>query len=103
VRGSARLRDLLARIDDPVELARLVVTSPSSRVRQSAAAAIDDPAQLHALLPRVRGKDKSVYKLIKQKCDALVADRRRTEAAALEAATLCASLERHGARAHDAL
>ena len=93
---------VLARIDDPAALARLAVDGPSSRVRQAAAAAIDDPAQLHELLPRVRGKDKAVYKLIKQKCDAL--DRRasaRRKNAAREAADLCASLERHGTRAHD--
>ena len=70
-----RLGQVLAGIDDPAALATLVTDGPSSRVRQSAAAAIDDPTQLHDLLPRVRGKDKAVYKLIKQKCDALTAER----------------------------
>jgi hypothetical protein len=98
-----RVRQLLARIDDPAALARLAIDGPSSRVRQSAAAAIVDPAQLHELLPRVRGKDKSVYKLIKQKCDALNAEQRKAEAAAREVTDLCASLERHSTRAHDSL
>jgi hypothetical protein len=98
-----RLRQALARIDDPAELARLVVEGPSSRVRQSAAAAIDDPAQLHDLLPRVRGKDKTVYKLIKQKCDALVAEQRKAEQSVREATALCALLEQHGAKTHDPL
>ena len=98
-----RAGQVLARIDDPTVLAKLAVEGPSSRVRQSAAAAIDDPAQLHELLPRVRGKDKSVYRLIKQKCDALIAERRKAEEAAREAEALCASLERHGTRAHDSL
>ena len=97
-----RLRDVLARIDDPAELARLVVEGPTSRVRQSAAAAIDDPAQWKALLPQVRGKDKAVYKLIKQKSDALIAERRKAEELAREADALCASLEQHSTRAHDA-
>ena len=100
---ATRLHEVLARIDDPAELATLVVASPSSRVRQAAAALIDDPAQLHELLPRVRGKDKSVYKIIKQKCDALVAVQREADAAAREATAVCASLERHGARTHDPL
>jgi hypothetical protein len=98
-----RLRQVLARIDDPAVLARLVIEGPSSRVRQSAAAAIDDPAQLHDLLQRVRGKDKTVYRLIKQKCDALIAERRKAEQSAREATGLCASLEQHGARTHDPL
>ena len=102
-KNPAYLDQLLARTTDPAELARLAVEGPSSRVRQSAAAAIDDPAQLHDLLPRLRGKDKSVYKLIKQKCDALVAGQRRIEETAREAEALCASLERHSVKAHDAL
>jgi hypothetical protein len=89
------LRHVLARIDDPAVLARLVVEGPSIRVRQAAAAAIDDPAHLHDLLPRVRGKDKTVYRLIKQKCDALAAERRRAEEFARHATALCESLERH--------
>ncbi len=100
---ASRLREVLARIDDPAELARLVVEGPSSRVRQAAAAGIEDPARLHELLPRVRGKDKSVYKLIKQKCDVLVAAQRQADEVARESVVVCESLERHGARAHDPL
>ncbi|MGB5103158.1 MAG: DUF349 domain-containing protein [Steroidobacteraceae bacterium] len=88
-------------IDDPAVLATLVLEAPSSRVRQSAATAIVDPAQLHELLPRVRGKDKSVYRIIRQKCDALIAEQRRAEEFAREAAALSASLEELGARVHD--
>ena len=68
------LRQVLDRVDDPAVLATLAVDGPTSRVRQSAAAAIDDPEQLHEVLQRVRGKDKTVYRIIKQKCDALTAD-----------------------------
>jgi hypothetical protein len=100
---STRMLEVLARIDDPAELASLVVESPSSRVRQAAAAAIDDPAWLHDLLPRVRGRDKTVYKLIRQKCDALIAAQRKADDVARETAAVCASLERHGARSHDPL
>ena len=98
-----RLGRVLARIDDTAVLAKLVTDGSSSRVRQLAAAAIDDPVQLHDLLPRVRGKDKSVYKLIKQKCDALAAATREAEEYAREVTELCASLERHSTRAHDAV
>ncbi len=98
-----RLRQVLAHIDDPAELARLAVEGPSSRVRQSAAAALDDPAQLHDVLPRVRGKDKTVYRIIRQKCDALIAEQRKVEEAARESTALCESLERHSTRTHDPL
>ena len=96
-----RLDQLLSRIDDPAVLANLATDGPSSRVRQLAAAGIDDPAQLHDLLPRVRGKDKSVYKLVRQKCDALAAAERKTEEYARNVTALCASLERHSTKGHD--
>ena len=96
-----RLNHALARIDDPALLASLVVDSPSSRVRQSAAAAIIDPAQLHELLPRLRGKDKTAYKLIRQKCDVLLAEQRKAEQSARETTAFCESLEQHGEKPHD--
>ena len=102
-KDSDRLSQLLASIDDPAVLARLVVDGPSSRLRQSAAAVLDDPAQLHDVLHQVRGKDKAAYRLVKQKCDALVADRRKAEEFASEAAASCASLEQHSTRPHDPL
>ncbi len=97
-----RLRQALARVEDPTEIARLAVEGPSSRVRQAAASLIDDPAQWQALLPRVRDKDKAVYKLLKHKHDARVAEQRQAEESAREATALCASIEQHGTRAHDA-
>jgi len=87
----------------PAELAQLAVEGPTTRVRQAAAAAIDDPALWHDLLPRLRGRDKAAYKLIKQRTDALLAEQRRVEQAALEADALCTSIERHSTRGHDAL
>ena len=97
-----RLSQALSRVGDPAALAKLVTDGPSSRVRQSAAAIIEDPVQLQALLPRVRGKDKSVYKLIRQKCDALAAAEHKAEELAREVTEVCASLERHSTRTHDA-
>jgi hypothetical protein len=100
---AARLSQALAPIGDPAQIARLVVESPSSRVRQSAAELLHDPTQLKQLLPQVRNKDKNVYKIIKQKCDALNAEERKTEEVKSEIAALCASLERHSHRNYDAL
>ncbi len=97
------LRVIASGAVDPAELARLAVDGPTTRVRQAAATAIDDPGLWHELLPRLRGKDKAVYKLIKGRTDALLARQREVEQAAQEAAALCASIEKHATRTHDAL
>lgn len=102
-RDPKRLEQLLARIGDPVVVARLATDGPSSRVRQAAAERIDDPSLLHDLLPRVRGRDKSVYRIVKRKCDVLLEEQRSTEAITHEAQAACDALERHAQRPHDAL
>jgi len=93
----------LTSIDDPQRMASLAVEGSSSRIRQLAAQSIEDPAELARLLKQVRGKDKSVYKIIKQKCDVLRAEEQRIAQIASDVAALCASLERHSHRIHDAL
>jgi Domain of Unknown Function (DUF349) len=97
------VRSALTRVGDPGVLAQIVVASPSSRLRQLAAAAIEDPVRLNDLLKQVRGRDKAVYRLVKQKCDAITAEHRKAEESARELSALCAALDRHAARAHDPL
>jgi len=77
-----RLPQALASIQDPAQIAQLVVESPSSRLRQLAAESIRDPAQLRQLIPQVRNKDKNVYRILKQKCDVLNAEERKQERSA---------------------
>jgi hypothetical protein len=98
-----RLRQVLASINDPLQVAQLVADSPSSRVRQFAAELLEDPVQLRQLLRQARTKDKSVYKILKQKCDALNAEDRKTAEIANEIGAVCAALERHSHRTYDAL
>jgi hypothetical protein len=100
-KDSRRLPQALASIGDPTQTAQLVVDGPSSRLRQLAAELIDDPAQIRLLLKQVRSKDKSVYKILKQKCDALNAEDQKTAEIAREINALCASLERHSERSYD--
>jgi Domain of Unknown Function (DUF349) len=97
-----RLRQALASIHDPAHIARLVVEAPSSRIRQMAAEGVHDPAQLRQLLKQVRDRDKSVYKILKQKCDALIAAERKAAQIAAEISEVCASLELHAHRSYDA-
>src|ERR1019366_6540654 len=63
-KDTSRLPQALAAIDDPIQIAQLVVEGPSSRLRQLAAEVVEDPAQLRQLLKQVRGKDKNVYKIL---------------------------------------
>ena len=87
----------------PAELVRIAVEGPTTRLRQAAAAAIDEPAMWQELLPRLRGRDKAVYRLIKERHDARIAEQRNVEQTAREAEALCASIEKHSARTHDPL
>jgi len=96
-----RLAQAMSLVQDPAELASLVM-SPSSRVRLAAAQRLEDPATLRSLLKQVRERDKGVYKILKEKCDALNAEARRAESEAAEVAALCASLDQHGQRSYDA-
>jgi len=102
-KDNARLPQALASVDDPIQAAQLVVESPSSRLRQLAAQRVEDPARLRQLLKQVGSKDKNVYKILKQKCDALNAEHRRAAEFASEVDALCAALERHSRRTYDTL
>jgi hypothetical protein len=102
-KDNARLPQALASMDDPIQAAQLVAESPSSRLRQLAAQRVEDPAQLRQLLKQVGSKDKNVYKILKQKCDALNAEHRKAAEFASEVDALCAALERHSRRTYDTL
>lgn len=99
----AHLIQALASIDDPQRVAKLVIEGSSSRLRQLAAQRIEDPKELKQLLKQVRGKDNGVYKIIKQKCDALRAEEQRIKQIESDVEAACASLDRHSRRPHDAL
>ncbi len=93
----------LASIDDPRLLAAMVLDGSSSRLRQLAADRLEDPAELTRVLKQIRGKDKSTYKIIKQKCDAMRAEDQRIAQIDRNLHALCESLERHSHRIYDPL
>jgi hypothetical protein len=97
------LPQAVASINDPRRVADLVINGTTSRIRQLAAQRIEDPAQLKELLNQLRGKDKSAYKIIKQKCDALHAEEQRVAQIKIDIDAAYASLERHSHRVHDAI
>jgi len=97
---------LQAAIDrnDPDTIARLVVTGKSTRVRQLAARAIDDPVRLRDLIREVRGgNDKSVYRILTSKRDTQLAAVREQEQLQEEVNAAAGAIERHSHRPYDGL
>ncbi len=88
---------------ETAELMRLAVEGQTTRLRQAAASRIEDPHLWQALLPRLRGRDKAAYKLIKQRHDALLAEERSKAQTRSDAEALCAAIEKLSAKPHDAL
>lgn len=88
---------------DVAAVARLVVAGTSSKIRQAAAEAIEDPDVLRQLIREVRGgNDKNVYKVLTAKRDALLEQARKQEQLQAEIDAASAELERHSQRAYDA-
>ena len=88
---------------DTAAVARLVVAGTSSKIRQAAAEAIDDPDVLRQLIREVRGgNDKNVYKALTAKRDAQLEQARKQEQLQAEIEAAAAELERHSQRTYDA-
>ncbi len=88
---------------DSAELMRLAVEGQTTRLRQAAASAVQDPALWQELLPRLRGRDKAAYKIIKQRLDAVHAAERNLAQIRSDAEELCAIIEKLATKPHDAL
>jgi hypothetical protein len=93
----------LASIRDHGQLVKLVVEGSSSRVRQLAAQRIEDPEELRQLLKQLGGRDKNVYRILRQKSDALRAEEQRVAQLESDIEALCASLESLSLRLYDPL
>ncbi|MDM4769941.1 DUF349 domain-containing protein [Solimonas sp. SE-A11] len=90
--------------EDAQAIARLVVAGSSTRIRQAAASAIQDPDLLRQLIRDVRGgKDNNVYKILTAKRDALLEQARKLEQLQAGIRDTAAALERHSQRPYDAL
>ncbi|MGQ0696905.1 MAG: DUF349 domain-containing protein [Panacagrimonas sp.] len=103
--AAAEERALQSAIDaqDVQAVARLVVAGASTKVRQVAADAIENPDVLRQLIRDVRGgNDKSVYKILTSKRDALLEQTRKLEQLRAEINAASEDLERHSRRAYDA-
>src|SRR5439155_1380366 len=89
---------------DQAALASLACTGFSTRIRQRAAQAIDDPARLHELIRATRGgKDKQGYRILTAKRDEVLAEQRSAERLVAEIQAASAAIERHTLRPFHAL
>lgn len=103
--AAAEERALQSAIDaqDVQAVARLVVAGASTKVRRAAADAIEDPDVLRQLIRDVRGgNDKSVYKILTSRRDALLEKTRKLEQVRAEINAAAEALERHSQRSYDA-
>jgi hypothetical protein len=87
---------------DTQAIAKLVIDGTSTKIRQLAAEAIDDPTQIRQLIRDARGgKDKGVYKILTRKRDVLLAQEREVEHLHVQAAAAAAAIEKHSHRPFD--
>jgi hypothetical protein len=82
-------------IDDQELLGRLAIAGATPALRRLAAGRVQDAATLARLSKDARGKDKNVYRVVKQKRDAIQAQRRAAADQLTAMHTLCMSIERH--------
>lgn len=88
---------------DVQAVARLVMTGSSTKVRQAAAHAIEDPEVLRQLIRDLRGgNDKGVYKVLTTKRDAQIEQARKLEQLRADIEAASKALERHSQGAYDA-
>jgi DNA repair protein SbcC/Rad50 len=82
---------------------QLAIDGPTARIRQLAAEGVEDPEALKRLLRDARGKDKNVYRIVRQKCDVLLEIEKDTATKQAHAAQVCEAIERHVYKPFDSI
>ena len=95
------LTQLLNTHTDADFLYQVAIEGVPARVRELAAAKIEDASQLKRLLKDTRGKDKLVYKIVKDKCDQLRDQEKNAEQIQTDIVDLCERLVAHSKRPFD--
>lgn len=88
-------------ISDEHELAKLAVEGAVSKLRQAAAQKITNPKILQQLLKDTKAKDKMVFKIVKEKCDAFKAEEKRAADILAGVSAALQALEQHSKRPFD--
>jgi len=84
---------LLAQISDPTLLLELASQGASIQIRRAAAEKITDRTQLEQLAKAAQGRDKTVYKLARQRLEAFKAEDARLAEHQAQALVICEKLE----------
>ena len=95
------LTQVLSTHTDEEFLYQIAIEGVPARVRELAAAKIEDANQLKQLLKATRGKDKLVYKIVKDKCDQLREQEKQAEQIQADIGDLYERLEAHSNRPFD--
>ena len=80
---------------------KIAIEGVSARLRELAVAKIDGHDKLKQLLKDTKGKDKLVYNIVKERCDAFREKEKQAENVQAEIEILCERLEIHSKRAFD--
>lgn len=88
-------------INDQVELVKFALEGSSSKLRQAAAEKITDKPLLQQLLKDTKTKDKTVFKIVKEKCDAFKEEEKHNADIQAAIANAVQALEQHGNRPFD--
>ncbi len=97
------LEQLLNSSSDQKFFNQIALEGVSIKLRQLAAAKIEDEDLLKQLLKKTKGKDKQVYKIIRKKCDGFRDRDQRAAQTQAEIVTLCERLEAQSKRPFDKL
>ncbi|HTF83382.1 MAG TPA: DUF349 domain-containing protein [Cellvibrio sp.] len=100
-RQTERLEQLLSAINDSALLYKMASEGATVKLRQIAAEKIDDREQLQFLLKETKGKDKAIYKIVKDKCDKFREEEKAIAATQTAIETLTQALVQHSQRSFD--
>jgi hypothetical protein len=100
---TAVYQELINESTDAPLLHKVAVEGVSIKIRKLAAEKLEDEAFLKLLLKETKGKDKLIYNIAKEKCDALNQQQKRAEQRQLDSNRFCHLLEAHSKRPFDNL
>lgn len=101
VSDSQLFEDLFSTINDENELTKYALEGATSKLRQRAAEKITDKDLLQQLLKNSKTRDKTVFKIVKEKCDAFKEEDKRAAELLAGVTNALQALEQHSNRPYD--
>jgi len=97
----AHFEAVAARIGDPAQWIDLATHGATAKLRQLAAARVETPDDLRAVMKAAKERDKNVYRIAKAKLDVFNAAAKRVEEARAHMHSLAETIERHSYKPFD--